>query len=71
MPAPEPPLLYSSDKVTKVQRQLNDVVLVRDDGLDLDDRRHLRESIRQDLEDGRAGRVSDFGEFLDELELQS
>ncbi len=50
--------------------QLRDIVLLRDDGLDDDERKRLHESIRRGIKDGRAGRVTDFEEFLDEL-LQS
>jgi len=50
--------------------QLGDVVLLRDDGLDDDERKRLHESIRRGIEDGRAGRVTDFDEFLDELDAQ-
>jgi hypothetical protein len=48
----------------------DDVVLLPDDRLDGDDRQRLLDSIRQRLEDGRAGCVSDFNEFLEALELQ-
>lgn len=50
--------------------QLGDVVMLRDDGLDDDERKRLHESIRRGIEDGRAGRVTDFDEFLDELDAQ-
>ena len=50
--------------------QLGDVVLLRDDGLDDDERKRLHESIRRGIADGRAGRVTDFDEFLDELDAQ-
>jgi hypothetical protein len=50
--------------------QLGDVVLLRDDGLDDNERKRLHESIRRGIEDGRAGRVTDFDEFLDELDAQ-
>jgi len=50
--------------------QLGDVVMLRDDGLDDDERKRLHESIRRGIKDGRAGRVTDFDEFLDELDAQ-
>jgi hypothetical protein len=50
--------------------QLGDVVLLRDDGLDDDERKRLHESIRRGIADGRAGRVTDFDEFLGELDAQ-
>lgn len=50
--------------------QLSDAVVLRDDGLDDDERKRLHESIRRGIEDGRAGRVTDFDEFLDELDAQ-
>jgi hypothetical protein len=50
--------------------QLDDVVLLRDDGLDDEERKRLHESIRRGIEDGRAGRVTDFDEFLTELEAE-
>lgn len=50
--------------------QLDEVVLLRDDGFDDDERKRLHESIRRGIEDGRAGRVTDFDEFLDELDSQ-
>jgi len=50
--------------------QLDDVVLLRDDGLDDNERQRLHASIRRGIEDGRAGRVTDFDEFLGELEAQ-
>ncbi|MEO7037667.1 MAG: hypothetical protein ABI335_27915 [Polyangiaceae bacterium] len=50
--------------------QLADVVLLRDDGLDDDERKRLHESIRRGIEDGHAGRVTNFDEFLDELDAQ-
>ena len=48
--------------------QIEDVVLLRDDGLDDEQRKRLHASIRRGIADGRAGRVADFDEFLDELE---
>jgi len=50
--------------------QLDDVVLLRDDGLDDDERKRLHAFIRRGIEDGRAGRVTGFDEFLAELEAQ-
>ncbi len=50
--------------------QLDAVVLLRDDGLDDEQRKRLHASIRQGIEDGRTGRVTDFDEFLEELESQ-
>ena len=50
--------------------QLGDVVMLRDDGLDDDERKRLHESIRRGIKDGRAGRVTDLDEFLDELDAQ-
>ena len=50
--------------------QLNDVVLLQGDGLNDDERKRLHESIRRGIEDGRAGRVTELDEFLDELESQ-
>jgi len=50
--------------------QLGDVVLLRDDGLDDGERKRLHESIRRGVDDGRAGRVTDLDEFLDELDAQ-
>lgn len=49
---------------------LEDVVLLRDDGLGDEDRKRLHESIRRGIEDGRAGRVTDFDECLAELEAE-
>lgn len=51
--------------------QLHDIVLLRDDGLDDDQRKRLHASIRRGIEDGRAGRVTDFDEFLAELDAQA
>jgi hypothetical protein len=45
-------------------------VLVRDDGPDDGARKRLHESIRRGLEDGRTGQVTDFDEFLAELEAE-
>jgi hypothetical protein len=50
--------------------ELDDVVLLRDDGLDDEERKRLHESIRRGIADGRAGRVTDFDEFLTELEAE-
>jgi hypothetical protein len=50
--------------------QLGDIVMLRDDGLDDDERKRLHESIRRGIEDGRAGRVTDLDELLDELDAQ-
>lgn len=50
--------------------QLDDVVLLRDDGLDDEERKRLHESIRRGIKDGREGRVTDFDEFLAELEAE-
>jgi hypothetical protein len=50
--------------------QLDDVVLLHDDGLDDDERKRLHASIRRGIADGRAGRVTDFDEFLTELEAE-
>ena len=50
--------------------ELDDVVLLRDDGLDDEERKRLHESIRRGIADGRAGRVTDFDEFLTELETE-
>jgi hypothetical protein len=50
--------------------QLDDVVLLRDDGLDDEERKRLHESIRRGIADARAGRVTDFDEFLTELESE-
>jgi len=50
--------------------QLDDVVLLRDDGLDENERKRLHASIRRGIEDVRAGRVTDFDEFLAELDAQ-
>lgn len=50
--------------------QLGDVVLLRDDDLNDDERKRLHESIRRGVEDGREGRVADLDEFLDELDAQ-
>jgi hypothetical protein len=50
--------------------QLDDVVLLRDDGLDDAERKRLHASIRRGIEDCRAGRVTDFDEFLAELDAQ-
>ena len=51
--------------------QFEDVVVLRDDGLDHHERRRLHESIRRGIEDVRTGRVTDFDEFLSELEGKS
>ena len=51
--------------------ELRDVVLLRDDDLDDEERKRLHASIRRGIEDGRAGRVTDFDEFLAELEAES
>ena len=51
--------------------QLDDVVLLRDDDLDDDERKRLHESIRRGIGDGRTGRVTDFDELIDELESQA
>lgn len=50
--------------------QAGDVVLLGDDGLDDEERKRLHQSIRRGIDDGRAGRVTDFDEFLDELDAQ-
>jgi len=50
--------------------QLDDVVFVRDDGLDDEQRKRLHESIRRGIGDGRAGRVTDLDEFLAELDTE-
>jgi len=50
--------------------QIEDVVLLRDDGLSEDERKRLHESIRRGIADGRAGRVTDFDEFLAELDAK-
>ena len=50
--------------------QLDDVVLLRGDGLDDNERKRLHASIRRGIEDGRAGRVIEFDEFLAELDAQ-
>jgi hypothetical protein len=50
--------------------QLDDVVLLHDDGLGDDERKRLHASIRRGIADGRAGRVTDFDEFLTELEAE-
>jgi hypothetical protein len=50
--------------------QLDEVVLLRDDGLDDDERKRLHESIRRGVADGRAGRVTEIDEFLAELEAK-
>jgi predicted DNA-binding antitoxin AbrB/MazE fold protein len=50
--------------------ELDDIVLLRDDGLDDEERKRLHESIRRGIADGRAGRVTDFDEFLTELEAE-
>jgi hypothetical protein len=50
--------------------QLGDIVLLRDDGLDDHERKRLHDSIRRGIEDGRAGRVTDLDEFLEELDSQ-
>ena len=50
--------------------ELDDVVLLRDDGLDDQERRRLHASIRRGIEDGRAGRVTDLDDVLVELEAQ-
>jgi len=39
--------------------RLDDVVLLRDDSLDDDERKRLHASIRRGIEDGRAGRVTE------------
>ena len=49
---------------------LDDIVLLRDDGLDENERKQLHASIRRGIEDGRAGRVTDLDEVLVELEAQ-
>jgi hypothetical protein len=49
---------------------LDDVVLLRDDGLDENERKRLHASIRRGIEDGRTGRVTDFDDVLVELEAQ-
>jgi hypothetical protein len=51
-------------------KQLEDAVLLRDDSLDDEERMRLHESIRRGLEEGRTGRVTDFDEFLAELEAK-
>jgi hypothetical protein len=66
----EPTDLPNGTELYVVPAELGDVVLLRDDGLDDDERKRLHESIRRGIEDGRAGRVSDFDEFLVELESQ-
>ncbi|MCB9605959.1 MAG: hypothetical protein H6716_05165 [Polyangiaceae bacterium] len=45
-------------------------VLLKDDGLDDEERKRLHRSIRQGLEDGRRGRVADFDEVISELEAE-
>lgn len=50
--------------------QLDDVVLLHDDGLDDNERKRLHASIRRGIADGRAGRVTDLDEFLTELEAE-
>jgi hypothetical protein len=50
--------------------QIEDVVLLHDDGLDDDERKRLHASIRRGIADGRAGRVTDFDEFLTELDAE-
>jgi hypothetical protein len=50
--------------------QLDDVVLLRGDGLDDNERKRLHASIRRGIEDGRAGRVTEFDEVLAELDAQ-
>jgi hypothetical protein len=51
--------------------QLDDVVLLRDDVLSDDERKRLHESIRRGVADGRARRVTDFDEFVAELETET
>ncbi|HYQ15074.1 MAG TPA: hypothetical protein VEQ58_04945 [Polyangiaceae bacterium] len=48
--------------------ELGELVLLKDDGLDDDERKRLHASIRRGIDDGRAGRVTDFDDFLSELE---
>lgn len=50
--------------------QLDDVVLLDDDGLEHSERRRLHESIRRGIEDGKAGRTTDFDDLIIELEAQ-
>jgi hypothetical protein len=51
--------------------QLKGVALLADDGMDESDRARLHASIRRGIQDGRDGKVTDLGEFLDELEAQT
>lgn len=50
--------------------QLDDVVLLRDDDLDENERKQLHASIRRGIANGRAGHVTDFDDVLVELEAQ-
>ncbi len=67
----EPTDLPNGTELYVVSAQaLDDVVLLRDDGLDASERKRLHAAIRQGIEDGRAGRVTDFDDVLVELEAQ-
>ncbi len=48
-----------------------ELYVANDDGMSDEERKRLHESIRRGIADGRAGRVTDFDEFLAELDAES
>jgi uncharacterized protein YpiB (UPF0302 family) len=51
--------------------QLEDVVLLHDDGLDDDEREELLKAIDESLAEADAGKVEDFSELIAEMRQQS
>jgi uncharacterized protein YpiB (UPF0302 family) len=51
--------------------QLDDVVLLRDDGLDDDEREELLQAIDESLAEADAGKVEDFSKLIAEMRQQS